>query len=259
MSINEIQLNHDVLDNNTYLATSERYNVIKTNDVIARFRRHGFEISEYREAGVRTQERVNKQRHMVRMSIDSHTGLRRDVVIFNSYDSSTSLRLNFGAFRAVCMNTLCFGDSLLEEMRIKHTSLDPFYRIDEYADMLLSKLDEEKALRERMKSKELTYKMIHDLAERALAIREDNLDKILDPSELIITRRYEDSGKKLWKVYNRIQEALVNGLYQKEGYVTNPDTQEKVSVFKKAKELRAPNEIIRVNKELHNICAEMVA
>ena len=259
MSINEIQLNHDVLNNNTYLATSDRYNVIKTSDVIARFRGHGFEISDYRESNFRDPMRQNKQRHMVRMSIDSHTGLRRDVVIFNSYDSSTSLRLNFGAFRAICMNTLCFGDSLLEEMRIKHTSIDPFHRIDEYADMLQSKLEEERVLRTKMENQKLSYYDMHKLADRALSVREDNLDKILDSTELLVTRRFEDTGKNLWLTYNRIQEALIGGLYQKEGYVTDPDTQEQIKVFKKAKELRAPNEIIRVNKELHNICAEMVA
>ena len=254
-----ILVNPDTINNDKFIATSDRYNVIKTNDVMARFQRHGFEVSDYKEANFRDPNKQNKVRHMVRLSIDSHTGLRRDVVIFNSYDSSTSLRLNFGAFRGVCMNTMVFGDMLLNEMRIKHTSLDPLVRVDEYAELLLSKLEEESELRSKMEQQKLSFYDMNRIAESALAIREKELDIILDPSELNITRRYEDKGKNLWLTFNRIQEALINGLYQKEGYVTNPDTDEKIKVFKKAKELKSPNELIRVNKELHTLCAEMVA
>jgi hypothetical protein len=248
-----------IMTNNSYLATSNKYNVITTQNVIDKFRSLGFELSSMQQANYRNSEKHAKVRHMVRMKISTDTSnLQREVVIFNSYDSSTSLRLNFGAFRAICMNTLCFGDALLPEERIKHTSKNPFERISEYADNIKASLHKEEQLRKKMENQYLSFSDQIRLAHKAITLREPELHLILDPAELNIIHRPEDSAKNLWTTYNRIQEALTQGMYKKRGYYTDPDTQETTEIYKKAKVLTDQAKLISVNKQLHTLCSQMV-
>jgi hypothetical protein len=248
-----ILVNQATLDQTKYLATSDRYNVITTQSIIDRLQLQGFELADYNEARYRDTEKKDKVRHMVRMSIDSTSGLRRDIVIFNSYDSSTSLRLNFGAYREVCMNTLCFGDNLLPEMRIKHTHQNPFDRIDEYSDSIRATLEHEAHIRQKMENTRFSAYDIEQFARRAIDIRESDLSLILDPNDLNTVQRTEDIGKNLWFTFNRMQENLIKGDYRKLGLWTDNQTGESFEKYKKAKELKSPNELIRVNKSLHDL------
>lgn len=244
------------LHNTEHIATSDKYNTINTAEVVAYMEKHGFKIAEYRESNFRKEERENKVRHMVRMSIDDIAGIRRDIVIFNSHDSSTSLRLNFGAYRAVCMNTLVFGDSLLPEMRIKHTMKDPFSRINEYAYSIREILEQEALIRQKMESTRFSAYDIEQFARATIAVREDDLSDILDMNDLNTLQRPEDSGKNLWLTFNRCQENLIKGNYRKLGNTTDIETGETHRIYKKAKEIKSPAELLRINKSVHELAME---
>ena len=110
--------------------TSEKYTVIKTIDVLDKFKAHGFTVSAYEESRVRNQDRSNKMKHFVRMKIDGSTGCDREIVIMNSHDGTSSLKLNFGLFNYVCQNQLVFGDSLLPTEKIYHSMKNPWDKID---------------------------------------------------------------------------------------------------------------------------------
>jgi hypothetical protein len=255
MTLTENQIK--TLHNNKFLATSDRYIPIKSIDVIQEFKNLGFSITDYRESNYRNLNKQNKVRHMIRMSIDADSGLRRDVVIFNSYDSSTSLRLNFGAYRGVCQNTLVFGDVLLPEERIKHTSLNPLERVREYGEQLKEVLEKEAILRNKMEVKRLSRYDLFLLAEKAISIREQNIDEVLDVNELNIAKRFEDKNNDVWTSFNRVQESLINGNYKKQGIYMD-EYGKPQPVFKKAKIITDPSELIRINKSVHSLYAEMV-
>lgn len=254
----KVIVNEKTINNTEFIAQSNKYLPIKTAEVISEFTKLGFSIEDYQEANFRNLNKENKVRHMVRMSADNDMGIRRDIVIFNSHDSSTSLRLNMGAYRGVCMNTMVFGDNLLPEERIKHTAKNAMDRVLEYAHLVLDKLDEEKQLRYKMEAQRISPLDLQLIAKEVIKIREKEYELVLDPAELTLIRRREDRDNNLFIVYNRLQEALLKGHYQKLGYMTDKDTGEKHEVFKKAKELTNPNEIIRVNKELHDLCSKLV-
>ena len=247
-----------VLENTEHLG-SEKYVQIPTANLIQRFVDNGFDITTMQQANYRKSDREGKVKHLVRLGLrsDTDTELRREVVLFNSSDRSSSLRLNFGMTRFVCMNGLVAGDMLVPEVRIKHTMKNPFDRIDEFADSIKSVIHEEELLRQRMKNQRLSFYDMHHIAEYAVSLREDNLDMVLDPTELLLTRRVEDQGKDLFTVFNRIQENLVKGSYTKI-YTGFDEDGEPTTSQKKTKILTDKQKYISVNKKLHQFCAEMV-
>lgn len=245
-----------VYNTESHEKTSDKYNVIQTSEVIDLFKNNGFSVSGYKESRTMTAENFNKGKHLVRMKLDTDltSGVDREVVIMNSHNGSSSLKLNFGLFRMVCNNQLVFGDSLLPTERIIHSVRDPWSRIEGYIDAMKSKLEEEQQLRRAMEKRRLTRFDLFQLAERAISIREDDTSKIVDPQELNRIRRFEDKGTDLFTSFNRVQEALINGHYQKEGTFTDEEGKTQ-PILKKAKIITNPSELIRINKEVHSLYA----
>jgi len=237
---------------------SDKYNVINTLDVINTFKEKGFEVSAYQEARFRKEEKQHKVKHFVRMRYDSVNGIDREVVIMNSHDGSSSLKLNFGLFRMVCNNQLVFGDSLLPTERINHSSQDPFARITRYAEAIEGKLEEEEDIRECMMRKIILPYEMRDFAHEAMKLREDDMSTILDSNLLNIVNRREDIGSDLFVVYNRIQENLMKGNYKKFGTFTDPETGEMSEKYKSAKILTAGDRIIDINKSLHELALSYI-
>ena len=258
MKLTQSQIN--TIQNRDHLATSDKYIQIPTIDIVNRFKSNGFTMNSMQQANYRKAEKAGKIKHLIRMKAPNILSgpVEQEVVIMNSSDSSSSLKLNFGAIRMACMNQLVFGDLLLPELRIKHTRKNPFELIDEYADKIQSTIQSEINLRDRMEKQSLSYYDIAKIAEYAVSLRESNLDNVVDPFELQTIQRKEDTSKDLWTVFNRIQENLIAGNYRKYYDSVDETTNSTETVLKKTKVLTDKSKLISVNKSLHQYCAEMV-
>ena len=245
-----------IITNTDFIATSDKYNPIATLDVINRFKEHGMTVNDLQESRTRLEHKKDKVRHFVRMKIDDVGGIQREVVIMNSSDSSTSLRLHAGLLRLVCNNGLVLSDDLIPAEKIKHTTKDPFARIDSFVDRLVSALDEESRVRALMEGRWLAAWQIEEFANKAIALREDDISKVLDPMAVNLIRRPEDAGHQLWEVFNRVQENLIQGdSYRKLG-VTYDQHGEATEVYKAAKRLTDHTRIIKVNQDLHSLAMD---
>ena len=69
---------------------------------------------------------------------------------------------------------------------------------------------------DKMKNRELTEREIRGFAKTASELRNPNLSKSLTVGldQILEELRPQDSGNDLWKVYNRVQENLINGNYE---------------------------------------------
>jgi len=246
-----------ILENSDFKATSTKYRPIKTIDVINRFKSHGLKVSSMEESRTRDVNKQDKVRHFVRMTIDEQQGIKREVVIMNSSDSTTSLRLHAGVLRLVCNNGLIFSDDLIPAEKIKHTHHNPFTRIDEFVDRLLKALDEEQQVREAMMSKMLSQNDIAHFARKAIKLAEKDYSKVLDPLAVTIVQRPEDLGKDLWVVYNVIQENIMQGNYRKsrERLTEDGDIQE---YFSSAHKITDKSRAMQFNIALHALAMEVL-
>jgi len=249
------------ISNTEHIASSNAYVQIPTSEIIRRFTDHGFTLSSVQQANWRKEEKAHKVKHLVRMQVPDYakvTPVIPEVVIMNSSDSSSSLKLNFGAIRMACLNQLVFGDLLLPEMRIKHTTKLPFEKIDFFVDEIRSNLDKEKQLRQRMENQRLALYDVLRLSEFAIYLREDVPELVVDPLELKTIQRREDTKTDLWTIFNVLQENLIQGNYRKYYDYVDPETDKLSTVIKKTKILTDKNKLIQVNKQLHQKCAELV-
>lgn len=257
LSQNQIQ----TINNKAQYGGSDKYVQIPTSDIITKFQSHGFTISSMQQANYRKEEKAHKVKHLIRMQVPNYaqsSPVIPEIVIMNSSDSSSSLKLNFGAIRMACMNGLIYSDDLVPEERIKHTTKDPFYRIDAFVDSVLSSLHLELKYRQLMENQQLSLYDAARIAEYALTLRESSLEQIVDPLDLLTIQRREDSARNLWNIFNICQENLIKGEYRKYYESVDPDTQELSSIIKKTKVLTDKSKLITVNKQLHTKCLELV-
>jgi hypothetical protein len=90
-----------------------------------------------------------------------------------------------------------------------------------------------------MKRTQLSKDQMTEFAKQAALLRftsksynEDNIDKVVYIDELLEATRAEDSGKRLWEVFNRVQERLVGGNYHYKGTKDKPRKARPIKNFK---------------------------
>jgi len=235
---------------------SERYQIINTSNVIEDLvSQYDFKLDSISVGGVRVQENINKQKHLATLKytpLETPEGVPT-VVIQNSHNRSTSFVVHTGYIRFACSNGLIAGTNI-ETMKVQHTAqnwnelLSGF--INQYMDNVYQIEEEHKYL----SKKEWSHITKRYFLEKASELRYSIKD-IMDINELNLIRRVEDMGNDGYKIYNRVQEALVNGLFTRRTKRTTDDGIV-IDNWSKAKALTDQKEIIRVNKQLRDLALE---
>lgn len=250
--------------NNTepYGNISQRYIPTSTQELIA-------EISDYKQmqaidfssANVRKAEKQGKQKHVIMLQGENSElldGTNLRIVLFNSLDRSSAIKLYIGAYRGICNNGMVFGDDIMEPVSIRHTKQDWKYSIKE----LMENYDEIQAqttdMIERMTKKFVSYgdegRIVHRVAEE---FDNEISGSILDPMEFNIAKRVEDKGRDLWHTYQRIQGNLMNGGVNR--IIEKADDQDQLfSTISKTHKVTDNHKKINFNRRLHKIIMEEI-
>ena len=228
---------------------SDRYNVISTGDLVEEFTKHGMQIDSIQNSNTRKKGKDGFQKHLVRMSYgdDKVHGIKHQIVLFNSYDGSSSLKLQFGMYRFVCSNGMVAGTDLVEPVRIMHSNNSWKDTVGEFIESFSDNLKAQQDWIDNLRSVKLSASDIEQFAYRAMKLRESDLSKINDPRELIIAKRPEDKGRYAWEIFNVAQENLINGNYRYEATINGN------KLSRKKKEVKDVAELVRINTELSNL------
>lgn len=241
--------------NNTekYETLSDKYNVMTTGNIVEDFTNKGFQITQYQEARIRNEDRRYKQKHFVRMTMnqDSEMLERPEVVIHNSYDGSSPLKIFIGIYRFVCSNGMIVGDHLNEPLVLRHNNNNWESLLYSFMERYTEMVNAQTSIISDMKKYYMSYSDEVRFAEKAITLREETKD-VLDPRELVLVRRREDYGKNLWLTFNKVQESLIQGLFQK---VFNKDG---IEYYAKANLLGDVNRIIDINHKLGQMAKGML-
>jgi len=140
--------------------------------------------------------------------LDSTEG-RPELILYNSHDGSSSLKMFAGFFRFICSNGIVAGDGF--ESRLRHTSgtVNGFENLVTNTAGRLPMLQD--AI-ENMRSRTINQNDATDLAKRASHLRWD-ASKVTDKTvgDLLEARRVDDNDPTLWSVFNHVQEGLIRG------------------------------------------------
>ena len=197
------------LDALKYDKLSDKYQVIHTSDVLTIMREQGFRVTQANTLKPRRRDpRVVK--HFLRMRHESHmgevNGTIPEIIVINSHDGSTSLRMEAGLYRMVCSNGLIVKSSEIYSSRTRHFDVTEERVVTEAMKVIeAARLSAQRI--ERFMTRTMTLVDELEFAERAKEIKALNVSN----DELLKVRRPEDDKNDLWTVFNRVQENIMRG------------------------------------------------
>jgi hypothetical protein len=202
-----------VLAAEAHASRGDRYAFIPTIEVIDGLRKEGFHPFEVRQTKCRDLAKREHTKHLVRLRHESLPlttggGEVPELVLLNSHDGSSSYQLIAGFFRMVCSNGLIAGD-VTNDIRIRHSGrviddvIEGSYQVLENITELGHRIDDYKAI-------ELQPDEQRVFADSALQLRWADQAPVTAAS-VLEPRRWDDTGRDLWSVFNRVQENLVQG------------------------------------------------
>lgn len=216
---NENLIRQDIITQTSGYNVSDRYVPIATQAVLDEIKDYtGIEpkITGFNNANVRKLEKNGFQKHAVICEMpnsDMLDGTKMNIILFNSNDRSTSLRIFMGAIRAACSNQCVWGDQIAEPVTIRHSNTQWKHSIynlmDQYEDTQKATEDMIKQMMSKSISHYTVNDIIHQVSENILD--PDITGSILDPNQLNNAHRVEDLGRDLWHTYQRIQYNLLQG------------------------------------------------
>ena len=149
-------------------------------------------------------------RHENHLSADPSAGQVPQIILANSHNGRTKMRLFAGFYRFVCSNGLIVGDDLYR-YEVAHLG-DAYKEALGFADMMTNELDNLRGVIDMWSSVQLTNGQTHSFAKQAAEIRfGEHSAKSYQPESLLAVQRPEDKGNTLWQVFNRVQENTMRG------------------------------------------------
>jgi hypothetical protein len=241
---------------------TDRYVSLTTSSIIPIMKDYGFDVVQ--AAQKRSSRKENQHgTHLLAFADTTQSfedGTRPEIVLFNSNDGSSSVRLFAGIYRMVCSNGIVAGEGF--ESRTYHNK-----RLLTFEDNLrhvVSTLPTMMARVEKMKQVRLDHDQVYDMAVKAVATRWDsfmNDDKrgafatASTVNDVLRQQRLEDVGNDAWLVFNKVQENVIRG----NAFVRSITEQHPEGVMRKARPINSIKEAIRINRELWDIAEAAIA
>jgi hypothetical protein len=209
-------------------AVSRHYKFIPTSKLIEDFAKLGWEVNRTRQQHSRTDPTHTK--HMVVLrnpSLEQINGLAIELLILNSHNRTAAFNFMLGLFRFVCLNGVIVSDRIFDSVRLRHIGGYTFQDLEELTQVIVDNIPSIVTTVNRMQAATLTSDQQMEFALKAVATRftefvsdrgkldTNAIKKVIDMPALLTAHRDEDEGATVWAVYNRIQEKIIKGGWQK--------------------------------------------
>ena len=242
---------------------TNRYASLNTSELLPIMADYGYFPMQAAQKKSRKGETQHSS-HMLSFAKTYHTeevvgAVRPEIILYNSHDGSSSVRLFAGCFRFICSNGIVAGDGF--QSRIYHN----VRAITGFEDMLRNTVDALPTLMERiekLRQVKLLYSQAQAMARAGVQTRWDmfNTEELVkQPNGVYATeatvrdalkvQRNEDDYMDAFTVFNRIQEAVVRG----NAFVKSLTEKNSEGIMRKARPINSVSEGIRINSELWDI------
>jgi hypothetical protein len=199
-------------------STSEKYSHIPTHKVIEDMALLGWSVTDVKQ--VKARKGAGFQKHLVvfrnnDIMINGEDGddVFPQILLTNSSDGKNAFTFQCSIFRMVCENGLVISTQDFAKLRIRHMGYK-FEELQNTINSIIEMLPLTVESMNKMKNIQLVESQIMDLAKQALTVRfgEEEINRItIDYTEFTRPTRKEDEGNDLWRVFNRIQEKVIEG------------------------------------------------
>ena len=240
------------------LGLSKHYSFVPTINVINDFRSLGYEVVDAKQVKARKKSTNGYQKHLITFEHPKHKAENKEeypqILLTNSHDGSNAFTLSAGIFRLVCSNGLVIKAEDYGSARLVHKGYS-FEAVQKLVKEFEVTVDEVLTKVTAMKKVQLTKEQQIEFAKEAALLRfksksfnMDNIGKVVDLDDILNAERKEDEGNKLWEVFNRVQESIINGKFH---YLSNTKR-------RKARPIKNFKQNIEVNKKLSELAFALV-
>ena len=192
--------------------------------------------------------------------------LRPEIILYNSHDGSSAVKLFAGCFRRICSNGIIAGNGFNAKMYHNQAAMNGF------EDMLRQTVDALPVMMQRieeLRATQLTYDAAWEMARQSVATRWELLQEVTEPLEgleigsyatestirdALRVNRLGDDLTDAFTVFNRIQESVVRG----KAMIKSVTAAQPEGTLRKARPLNSVKEHIRVNAKLWDIADSFV-
>ena len=202
---------------------SPKYRHINTAEVVQSFVSHGWVPVKYTEAY--TKKYQGYQTHTVQLThMDTKVTDVGDctlrIIIVNNHHASKCMEIKLGLYRLVCSNGLVVEDANIESLKLRHigTSIDA--QISEFVDRIQVAAEQLRARIAELSTRKMTREAAREFARTALTTRfkpELITNELVDAA--LHANRPEDMGDDAWRIFNTVQEKIINGFQTDTGKV----------------------------------------
>ena len=245
---------------------SDKYRQLRTADLLPVLADYGYFPTQA------SQKRTNKNKspdhaaHMLAFSkatdIDEGAdGLRPEIILYNSHDGSSAVKLYAGAYRFICSNGIVAGDGLASSVYHSNKAMAGF---EETLRHTIDTMPTLMAKIEKMRSVTITDKdRLYAMAKLSVMTRWNWLNNEesragtyandMTLSRAVSVNRNEDNYQDAWTVFNRIQESVIRG----NTMIVSID-KDGIYRQRKPRPIASVQEYTRINSQLFSI-AELVS
>jgi len=190
-------------------------------------------------------------------------GVRPEIILYNSRNGMSSLKLFTGAFRFICSNGIVAGDG--QVTKVRHT----YQRVAEVEDAIRHAAETLPFIMdmiERYRAINLDDRDVLEFAKNAVTSRWEWLEQMSDDTrgsyatnstaQLVGfgVKRREDAQSDLWTVYNRIQENIMRG----GAPILSVTDKNPTGKIRNASAIRSPKASIDINQRLWQTAEQFV-
>ena len=192
---------------------SDRYNFIRTADVLSTLESEGFFPVQASQDNARLRD-PRYVRHSIVLRPEEYDAAEGEVapqiLMVNSHNGRTKLRLFAGFYRFICCNGLVVGEDKYTVEIAHHTSIEA--GVQEYLRNFTDSVADLNLTMRRWSDIELNRHAQYEFARRAMELRFGSEQaKAYDLDSVLEAKREEDEGRTLWRVYNNVQEHATKG------------------------------------------------
>jgi hypothetical protein len=249
-------------------ARSARYAHINTSQAINILADYGYQVTQAAQVRGRTAEANKYGQHLVALSNPDLPELpdgRPEIILYNSGDGKSAVRMFSGFYRFICSNGLVAGNGF--EVKAAHYQTTA-NRFEEMITEAAQRLPDMLTQIEQLRDVRLDYQQELGLAIEAAKIRWKSHQDAqsgtpgdrhwLKPGtytagstawNLLKVNRSEDMELNAWITFNRIQEGLIRGGAEVLS-VTNKTPAGKI---RKAKAVRSVASSLKINRDLWDL------
>lgn len=157
--------------------------------------------------------------------------------IINSHNGTSNLKVMAGLYALVCLNGMVISKGTVGEFNVRHNhrfnAEDAFATINQFRQTLPGVRD----VINSWSNIVLPQEKANEFATKAARIRWNKPQDVLpDPNVILQARRVEDARRDFWTIFNRVQENLIRGGFERDN--------------RKVRAISQMREDLRINQEL---------